>query len=141
MGNNTIFVQPAKYSNKQRIFKQIRAQVILGSPSEDCLGVGICRILPNGAKVEMFRCAAHRAIVGLAEGNKCCIKFLKEDFDVKTIKRHFGWNLFQVSEAYALPTNICRSLKIQSLILVAGIYPVFVSEKYLIVTIDAVCCV
>ncbi|MFN4079489.1 MAG: hypothetical protein ACK4NS_01190 [Saprospiraceae bacterium] len=139
MGNNAIFVQPAKYNHKQRINKQIWAQVILGSPSEDCLGVGICRVLPNGARVEIFKCAAYRAIIGLTEENRCCIKFLKEGFDVKTIKRHFGWNLFQASESYALPANICRSLKVKSLILSAGVYPVFVSDKFLIVTLDVIC--
>lgn len=139
MGSYAISAQPAQYRLKPKLFRQIQAQVILGSPSNNCIGVGICRVLSNAAKVDALKCPIYKATIGLTEKEGCCIKFLRAGFDEKMFRRHFRWNLFQLPETYDFPPNICRSLKVRSLILAPGVYPVLMSDKYLTVVIDAVC--
>lgn len=110
----------------------IKSDIILGSPSAGCQGVGICRVMLHD---EMIQCKCPKVAAWLSVGanGKLRISFLKSAMRSDYIRQHFGWNLFQVHEPYALPRRITRSLGLAPTSILPGVFQVLETQQWITV--------
>lgn len=114
--------------------RSIRSEVVFGTPSSGCDGVGICRIIPVSRKVAC-KCPSVTAQINLASNGRLRMKFNKDSMERRFMKRHFGWMLFQVLEPYEIPRSLVRKLGLEGsdLLIMPGIYTVWETAEYMIV--------
>jgi hypothetical protein len=114
--------------------RSIRSEVIFGTPSSGCEGVGICRIIPVARKVAC-KCPSITAQINVTPAGRLRMRFSKESMEPRFMKRHFGWMLFQVLEAYEIPQSVVRKLNLDESQgwIYPGIYTVWESAEWLVV--------
>ncbi|MFN0014487.1 MAG: hypothetical protein ACKVU2_08055 [Saprospiraceae bacterium] len=118
--------QPTYSENK------IRTDVVLGSPSANCSGVGICRVLAQG-EMAGITCPKVATSISLTKEGKMRFEFEKSSMEGRYMRRHFRWLLFQVFEPCLVPYSLLKSAKIEQRTIRPGIYQVWESEECLIV--------
>lgn len=111
---------------------KIRTDVVLGSPSANCSGVGICRVMAQGENTET-KCPRVATWVSVTKEGKIRFEFEKDSMEGRYMRRHFRWLLFQVFEPCLVPYNLLRSTKIEQRTIRPGIYQVWDSGERLIV--------
>ncbi len=111
---------------------KMHAEVVLGSPSANCGGVGICRVMAYGEN-QAISCTRTEAWLSVTKEGKLRFEFQKSSMETRYMKRHFRWMLFQVLEPYLVPYRILRSFKIAQRTIHPGIYQVWEVEDRLIV--------
>ena len=112
---------------------KIRTDVVLGSPSANCSGVGICRVMARGAELDTVKCPRVSAMVGVTKEGKMRFEFEKASMEGRYMRRHFRWLLFQVFEPYTVPYTLLRSMKMDQRTIQPGIYQVWEVGERLIV--------
>ncbi|MBK8192329.1 MAG: hypothetical protein IPK76_03740 [Lewinellaceae bacterium] len=112
--------------------QKVRAEVVLGSPSANCSGVGICRVMAHGAGVN-FTCPKVNALLSYTTDGKLRFEFDKTSMEGRYMRRHFRWALFQVFEAYTVPYQLFGKLKLEQRTIQPGIYQVLEAGDRLIV--------
>ena len=114
------------------IVQKVKSDLVLGSPSSGCQGVGICQMI-NITHETACKCPRVGAMIGLSENGRLRIYFQKSTMDLRCLKRHFNWGLFQVIEPYKVPEFVSNGLDITSYTIQPGIYPAWESEDTIIV--------
>lgn len=131
IGKATVLHIPL-HVKRVRIVQKIKSDLVLGSPSSGCQGVGICQMI-NIAQEITCKCPRIGAQIGLSEDGRLRIYFQKSTVDLRVLKRHFNWGLFQVIEPYKVPEFVSNGLDITSYTIQPGIYPAWESEDTIIV--------
>lgn len=109
-----------------------QSQVVLGSPSAGCSGVGICKMYMKAAPPAL-RCPVMEAWLMNSDTGQLRISFSKATMEVRYLKRHFRWHLFQVPEAFDLPAWTRRKLQLTQRQIKPGIYTVWETHEAFIV--------
>ncbi len=112
--------------------QKVRTEVVLGSPSANCGGVGICRVMAYGEGVGVA-CPKTEAWLSLTEEGRLRFEFQKSSMEGRFMRRHFRWMLFQVFEAYVVPFRLLGGMKIEQRTIQPGIYQVWEVGDSLIV--------
>ena len=107
--------------NNQFVYQ---AQVILGSPSSGCNGVGICRIYMT-AKPVTTTCPIMMAGPINRGNGRLRISFRKTGLSNYAVKKHFSWGLFQMIETFVLPAWAQRKLQLTQTEILPGTYTVW----------------
>lgn len=112
--------------------KGVLAKVNLGSPSKNCLGVGICSIdLLSSVKEgrnSLLPCSTI-AILEKHKEDRLSIHFKIDSLSFKAIKAHFHEGTFIVEENYTLPNSIVQKIGCRPVIF-SGFYPVKKSKAF-----------
>jgi hypothetical protein len=110
----------------------LRSDVVLGSPSARCNGVGICRVMGVG---EYPDCPCPRISTLLLPNPNGAIRlaFDKSTLSAELLQQHFGWGVFQVLEPYRISPRMCKQLGWKSGWIHPGVYKVWESESALII--------
>jgi len=108
------------------------AQVILGSPSNGCNGVGICRIYMTSKTISSY-CTLIRALLTNQENGHLRVGFIKNYSDIHHLRKHFSWQLFQVQETFELPGWTQRKLPLTQVKISPGIYTVWETDELFVV--------
>ena len=116
----------------KRAQKKVKTEMILGSPSSGCQGVGICRVMAYG-EMKTYKCPKVTAWLTVTKNGNMRVSFWKSEMDSRFVKRHFGWMLFQVYEAYELPGGIALALGLDEALVRPGIYSVWETPRFLTV--------
>lgn len=133
---STIKQYPAKLGRKQpEVNIAIRSDVILGSPSARCNGVGICRVMGIGEHPES-PCARFQAELSLTEKGQIKFTFSRSAFNAGQLQKHFQWGLFQVLEPYRVSARLCRKLGWKSGWIYPGTYRVWETASTLTVVFE-----
>ena len=112
----------------------VRAEIILGSPSAGCSGVGLCRMMTVKPTTIRYKCPVVSAWLSLTNDRRLRISFVKDSMELKVQRRHFRWWLFQVLEAYDVPDEIVRCLPgLVEHTVQPGIYTVWETAEHLVV--------
>lgn len=125
---NTTSVLPGRAYSGQKYC----AEVVLGSPSSNCSGVGICRVMAKGEGRDIT-CPTTIAWISATEEGKLRFEFQKSSMEGRYMRRHFRWALFQVLEPYVVPYRLLGSTKLEQRTIRPGIYPVWEKDDMLIV--------
>ena len=131
-GMRTTFTTPSIQRQRTLSEQKVRAEVVLGSPSANCGGVGICRVMAYGEGVGVI-CPTTTALLSHTEEGKLRFEFQKSSMEGRFLRRHFRWMLFQVLETYVVPYKLMGALKIEQRTIQPGIYQVWEVDDYLIV--------
>jgi hypothetical protein len=114
--------------------RSVKSDIVFGTPSASCAGVGICKVLASGSE-NPCGCPRVSALMSMdAEGN-LRIRFAKHTMENRFMKRHFRWLLFQVMEAYELPAELLQKIQNnrERRWIQPGIYSVWETKEWLIV--------
>ena len=125
---NTTAIQSQNLHSGQKV----RADVVLGSPSANCSGVGICRVMARGAGPEIT-CPKVPTLVSFTKAGKIRFEFDKKSMEGRYMRRHFRWALFQVFEHYIIPHSVLGAVKLEKRTINPGIYSVLEVGDRLIV--------
>lgn len=123
---------PAQQYHRAAGEQKIRAEVVLGSPSANCGGVGICRVMAYGEGVNIS-CPKVAAWISVTAEGKLRFEFQKNAMEGRYMRRHFRWLLFQVFESYTVPFSLLGGLKLEQRTIHPGIYQVWEMGESLIV--------
>ena len=107
--------------------KECMAEIVFGTPSKNCEGVGICRMIgPNFQVGKAIICPHVPGYLTLDAGrNILSVRFPKKHLSIEMVARHFCKRLFKVTESYRVPVYISRMLGIaQSIQILEGQYAV-----------------
>ena len=128
----TTYTTPSLSLPLNRSGHKVRAEVVLGSPSANCAGVGICRVMALGENAGLS-CPTVPALISITEEGKLRLEFQKSSMEGRFMRRHFRWSLFQVFEPYLVPYHILGHTKLEQRTIRPGIYQVWEVEDTLIV--------
>lgn len=128
----TTYTAPSISLPESRTGHKIHADVVLGSPSANCAGVGICRVMAVGEGASL-KCPKIPALLSVTEEGKLRMEFQKGVMDNRFMRRHFRWLLFQVFEPYLIPYHVLGHTKLKQRTIHPGIYQVWDVEGALIV--------
>lgn len=106
----------------------IRTEVKFGTPSTDCRGLGICKVVPKASwshpDLSCRTCRRALAFFTLADG-RLEIRFIRRTMCAYTWGKYFGQQLFIVEEDFELSTAITEQFRLPTGSRIpAGIYPV-----------------
>ncbi len=124
------------WPHKKHIPNTVRAEVVLGSPSANCRGVGICRVTAvyGGWKEVGTHCRRAKAIIGLTPQGKLYFSIFRKSVCKGAAQKHFGREEgFRVETAYELPRGITNTLRLERYCIEPGLYPVLETDSKWIV--------
>ena len=125
--NTTTLQRQDAYSGQK-----VRAEVVLGSPSANCSGVGICRVMAYGDDTKI-QCPKVATWVRITKEGKLRFEFEKDSMEGRFMRRHFRWLLFQVFEPYVVPRAVLGPLKFEARTIQPGIYSVVeTSDRFIV---------
>jgi hypothetical protein len=90
-------------------FLEMKAEVVFGSPSQNCGGSGICMMISRLPRTRVLPCPHAPAFVAVV-GNTLRFRFLKDQTMEPYAQRYFSKGYFEVMEGYRLPLSISRGL-------------------------------
>lgn len=112
--------------------QKVRAEVVLGSPSANCGGVGICRVMAYG-EGSGISCPKVAAWISATEEGRLRFEFEKSSMEGRYLRRHFRWLLFQVFEDYLVPFAVLKALKFEQRTIHPGIYQVWeIGDRFIV---------
>lgn len=120
----------------------IRCEIIFGSPSMDCRGTGICKIISTEERTDIGgACARTPAyIASRRDDSGMLIFFSKDQLSDEVFSRHFPENILSMDEPCPVPEFIRTGLKTDIQRLSAGSYPLQTDGAYVFITVAANAC-
>lgn len=119
--------------------REVAAEIVFGTPSRNCDGVGLCRMLaPVLLRGREIRCPHATAYCALdVERNVFTLRFPKSFLSHQMVARHFYKRLFNVTESYRVPGHIIHALGLQQVVIIQeGVYMVKETQDDWIVVIS-----
>lgn len=110
-----------------------RVDVVFGVPGKNCLGAGICRIMPLDHVRVNWKCPSAIAWLNISDDGKPVLSFDRKFLSPLVFERFFQEAYFEVEGPYATPQGLVSALNIDSFTLKTGYYPIKVSEKYVVI--------
>lgn len=116
----------------------IRCEIIFGSPSMDCRGTGICKIISTEERSgHAGACASFPAyIAAQRDGNRLLIFFSKQQLSDAAFSRHFPENTLSMNEACPVPEFIQTGLETDISSISAGKYQLQSDGLYVFIAVD-----
>lgn len=94
----------------------ITLSVVLGSPKQNCAGLGICKVeraaLQGQSSPFSDTACGKVAALGQIKNDKLVLYILKYTISACTMKHHFGGDFFQIDSTYDIPDDIAGLLDI-----------------------------
>ena len=115
-------------------YKSMNALVVFGTPSEQCMGHGICMVLPEGAQ-GASSCDKYAAF--FARDSDHSIHLIVSNIDLSpTIReKQFSCSSFHVKESFPLPKFMLDGLSMKrEAAIPKGVYNVQQSRNLLLIT-------
>ena len=122
--------------------EEVILEVVFGTPSKQCRGLGICMIVePKYLKGMATECPHFPGYFQLDAGRKMLLaRFNRYFLSSQMIARHFSGGLFKVTEAYKVPGRICRRMgTANGLVIGEGVYEVLREGDDWVVVFDGPC--
>lgn len=108
--------------------KTIRADVKFGTPSDDCRGLGICKVVPRAAwryaDLKERRCSQAKAYIALSDRGELEFHFVRSTVCGPTFRRFFSGPFFTIKEAIDIPKTIANQLDLEDNRIYPGEYPI-----------------
>jgi hypothetical protein len=100
---------------------EIKSEVVFGSPSQNCLGTGICMVMHRLPRLYTIRCPHASAWFSYEEGG-LLLRFPKHRVQDEKALTLFESPWFWVEECFKLPLYMSRRLLLPSTWGAAGLY-------------------
>lgn len=98
--------------------QEVITEIVFGTPSKNCEGVGLCRMLsPVFLKSKQIYCPHATAYFAMDKVRGIySLRFPKSFLSRQMVARHFYKGLFKVTEPYRVPAHISRALGLQQIL-------------------------
>ncbi len=117
----------------------VLADVVFGSPREDCAGTGICRIEAHrgapAASSGPRECRRARAVLSSPDAHSLVLRFHNSDLCSHLFRHYFRNEVFCLPQACSLPGELAQSLQLAHNELVPGTYPIEQSGGFFRITL------
>lgn len=116
----------------------VRADVVFGSSSKRCVGIGICQVNPydsNPSKLGISCCQRVDTQISRSGSDQLRFQFSRSNICKKMITRQFAFSRFRIVDLLVLPEWLTVQLQIEPAELVPGTYAVTFSETSIAVLI------
>jgi hypothetical protein len=105
----------------------LQCEVMFGSPSSNCDGNGICKIVARSHHpLQMFKrtdCSHAKALFGACDGgNGASLLFRREWVCSNLMKRHFRHGILEMPEPCSIPSALVATLGLEISQLPAGLH-------------------
>ncbi len=117
----------------------IVADVIFGSPREDCAGTGICKIealadMPSAAgHRECRRC---RAALAAPDPQTLVIRFRRSDLCSHLLRNYFRHEVFHLPQSCELPGSLAQAMQLSGNVLQPGSYPIQSEGDFFVIAFE-----
>ncbi|HNM24026.1 MAG TPA: hypothetical protein PKL15_01300 [Saprospiraceae bacterium] len=117
----------------------ILADVIFGSPREDCAGTGICKIeaiadMPSAAGPR--ECRRSRAALSAPDPQTLVARFRRSDLCSHLLRNYFRYDVFHLPQSCELPGALAQAMHLSSNVLQPGCYPIRSEGDCFVVTFE-----
>ena len=105
----------------------ILADVVFGSPREDCAGTGICRIealAASPAAAGPRECRRARATLSSSDAHSLVLCFRRSDLCSHLFRHYFRNDHFCLPQGCSLPGELAQSMQLAYNELIPGNYPI-----------------
>lgn len=113
----------------QDYISETAVEVIFGTPSKYCQGIGICRILSKAPKFIQLSCPHVPAHLSLSASGWLRLRFNRGTIPESLAQQYFGQPFFQVDEPCPLPLRFRLPQHTAPSILLPGLYPILQTEE------------
>lgn len=103
------------------------ADVIFGSPREDCAGTGICKIEALGhspAAAGVRECRRARAVLTAPDPHSLQIRIRQTDLCTQLFRQYFREDRFRLPQSCPLDAALVQQLQLAGDVLRAGVYQI-----------------
>lgn len=105
------------------LHKEVEMEVVFGTPSKNCAGVGVCFIAERLPQTFVIACPHAPARI-FCRQQELIFCFQRQHISGPAFTAFFGRALFEVEEAFRLPTHLRKMLDIATKWVPPGMYPV-----------------
>ncbi len=107
--------------------RYMQCELMFGSPSSNCAGNGICKIIARGnqpsAIFQRTSCSHARALVGSAgDGNTVFLLFRRDWLCADLMRKHFRHGVLEMPEPCPVPAGLASVLGLRTGELPAGLH-------------------
>jgi hypothetical protein len=110
-----------KETHTAQSLQQLSCTVILGSPSRNCQGHGICMVLPNHFSADLV-CVPQKVSILRTARETLIFEFKLNDLIESDKIKHFGSTLFFIEENFKIPRWLSKKMGIQLGFIAKGYY-------------------
>lgn len=110
--------------NATGIFREIRAEVVFGTPSKHCAGAGICMVSISGFHSRVITCPKAPAWVSSDHSGRLLFRFEKSCLQTEIMNAYFKNTEFPVEEKFRLPLRLVRQMGLFSSWVLPGAYQI-----------------
>jgi hypothetical protein len=103
--------------------REIRMEVVFGTPSQNCIGSGVCMVMNRLPSHRTLHCPHAPAWISFDQ-DKVLFRFLKTEVVREDAVRRFDSPWFLVQEPFEIPRLTARSLGMSSNRVCPGVYTV-----------------
>jgi len=121
--------------------KTLKADVVFGSPSKRCAGIGICKVNPHDTGTLDFKlpcCQKVETEINPIAKDQLEFRFSRSKICKTLIARQFAFSRFRITDPLILPDWLTTQLKITPSSLIKGAYPVVFGTNFISVRIRIV---
>ena len=111
------------YQSKRPPLTEVEMEVVFGTPSQNCIGSGICMVMSRLPRQQSLRCAHTPAYISCQKG-KLVFRFPKSKVMHDGAIGRLDKPWFEIKEAYQMPKHIARKLGTNIGAVACGIYPI-----------------
>lgn len=115
------------------LVKEIRMEVVFGTPSQNCIGSGICMVMSRLPSIQPLRCPHAAAWISYAHG-QLRFRFSKSEVEREDAVRRFDSPWFLVRESFQISRYTARRLGMASPWISPGVFPIIETDKDWILT-------
>ncbi|MCC7504339.1 MAG: hypothetical protein IT259_03515 [Saprospiraceae bacterium] len=116
----------------------ILADVVFGSPREDCAGTGICRIEAQGdfpgATAGRRECRRAKASLSAPDPYSLQVRFQRHDLCSHLLRNYFRHAQFHLPQSCELPSALAQDLQLEGRVMQPGQYAIVAEGHTLSVT-------
>lgn len=99
-------------------------EVVFGTPSKNCTGMGICMVArPNSAFLKRIICPSVLSRASCLNKQSVSFEFHRDDIDPVVIMQRFLQPIFLIEEPFMLPDYLVRKWSLETRWIAQGAYP------------------
>ena len=103
--------------------REIRMEVVFGTPSQNCIGSGVCMVMNRLPRLQHLKCPHAPAWVSYEQG-QLVFRFSKTEMTRDDAAARFDALWFLVQEPFQIPIHTARHLGLPSNWVQPGVYPI-----------------
>ncbi|HAD13289.1 MAG TPA: hypothetical protein DCF33_12730 [Saprospirales bacterium] len=128
--------RPATLGSAQNTdgYRVMQADIVFGTPSEQCKGHGICMIMPEGAALQLH-CRSFQGLFIRESGDQFYLMMSRNQLPASVVDKFFSKPYFLMKEALVLPEFLASGLGLQQgCVIPTGRFKIVRSRQFFLIS-------